>query len=401
MRQRKKPYKKPTIIRSTNGDWHVQYYYEPPDAPGTWKLFKRRAGINYIKGRDEKEKAAQELRLDVEEWLRAGNGPYDSDYNVKTQIVQQLEQVEVKKVASRRWTITKAIDEFRKHVKKQGLADRTKQTYDNYLYNLEGYIKDNQLEGLIASEIDEYKIIEFLDLESDNLDWSARTYNNYLEFYGTFFNRCQKLERVERRKIVYDFDISDIDLKNTTPQKNKAYTPRLVKEIKSTTSKLGYKNLLEYMEWIYLSLMRPEEIRSLSFRDIDESARQIRIIGKTGDRIIPISDQLLKLIKKRSSKMKHFNDFVFGKAGDVSADRMGGDYFREQFKEIRKDLKLDERYGLYSFKHTSVIAMIKAGFKDNEIRVLSGHKTQAAFEAYKRDLVIDNSHVMKGSTIDF
>jgi hypothetical protein len=32
---------------------------------------------------------------------------------------------------------------------------------------------------------------------------------------------------------------------------------------------------------------------------------------------------------------------------------------------------------------------------------LTGHKTQKAFEEYKRDFNIDNSHLMKGKTNDF
>ena len=119
--------------------------------------------------------------------------------------------------------------------------------------------------------------------------------------------------------------------------------------------------------------MRPAEIRELKVEKIDHINRQIRIIGKTGDRIVPISDQLMDLINRRGILNKSLKLYIFGHWGDVDERIMGVDYFREKFAEIRKKLNLNNNYGPYSYKHTGVIAMIKAGFKDQDIMILSGH----------------------------
>ncbi|MDB5155905.1 MAG: Site-specific recombinase XerD, partial [Mucilaginibacter sp.] len=189
--------------------------------------------------------------------------------------------------------------------------------------------------------------------------------------------------------------------KKTTPQRNKAFTPVLYEKIKKELSRTGYENLRDYCEWITLSSMRPAEIRELKIVDIDEINRQIRIKGKTGDRLVPISDQLLNLIHRRNLAGKDVNSYVFGYMGNVDLRRMSVAYFLEQFAVIKRLLNLDWRYGPYSFKPTGIIMMIKAGIPDKDIMDLTGHKTESAFAAYKRDLVLENSSIMKGKTIDF
>ncbi|MBS1520275.1 MAG: tyrosine-type recombinase/integrase [Bacteroidetes bacterium] len=392
------PYKLPTICRCKSGEWYIQYFYEYPDQPGKFKAFKVKDGINRIHDLQQKETAAKQLRDDIIYWLEVLNyNPFEQKKDIISQISNELER----QSTPVNWSLTNAISEFRKFIKKQNYAVRTAQTYDNYLYNLERYLNEFSEKNVEACQFTEFDLMIFLDIESDELMWSARTYNNYLEFYRTFFNRCEKLEKQTNRKISYDFDLQGIDLKITTPQKNKAYSPVIVNSIKAELSRQGNENLRDYIEWIYLSLMRPAEIRALKVKNIDEVNRQIRIVGKTGDRLIPISEQLLRLIKKRDLMNYPFNNYVFGMAGDVSAISMNKDYFPRKYIEIKNSLGLEKNYTLYAWKHTAVINMIYAGFTDEEIMVLSGHKTKDAFNAYKRDLVIEKGHAMKGELIDF
>lgn len=391
------PYKLPKIVRA-KGDWFVKYYYEIPDRPGVFKEFRVRDGINYIQDLAEREKEIQELCNDIKHALeKKGHNPFSKDEIVRRQ-VKELEKV----IATpKNWLLKDAIARFKNYIMKQGLAIRTIRTYKNYLSNLENYIKLYPEKNIEASKLTEYDLTEFLDHEMASLSWSTRTYNNYSKFYQTFFVRCEKLERRFRRSLHYDLNFAEIDLKNTKPQRNKAYTSEMIISIKTDLDNEGNEDLRDYIEFIYLSLMRPSEIRSIRIKDIDLEHRQIRIMGKTGDRLIPISDQLHRLIIKRLTVDHNFNYFLFGMAGKVSVNRMSVDFFADKYRTIKDKYHLDENYTLYAWKHTGVIRMIKAGFKDEEIRILSGHKTQAAFEAYKRDLVIDNSHVMKGSTIEF
>jgi integrase len=401
MAKKSLPYKLPKIIRNKNGDWYVQYYYRDPKH-SKWVPFKERKGINYIKDLNEKEAAASELSQQLTNWLKAGNGPFVGEQVLEQQLAPIQQQVEKVKAGRAKWNLERAIKEYRIFISQQGYADTTLKAYNKYLRAFEAWLVENNGLESVASAFSESEVEVFLNDYYQSEDWSERTFNNYLEFMITFFGRVKKLEKKKSRNrdLRYDFDPDELETKITKPQRNKAFTGLMIDKLKKLLT-VDRQNLRDYLEWLFLSLMRPSEVRNLKVVDIDDLNRQIRIVGKSGDRLIPISDQLMKIIHRRGILGKTLNSYVFGYAGNVDERRMSVNYFLMQFSEIRRKLNLSDNYGPYSMKPTGVLMMIYAGFKDEEIMVLTGHKTKDAFEAYKRDLVIENNHVMKGSTIEF
>lgn len=392
------PYKLPKIVRA-KGDWFIKYFYEIPGRPGKFKEFRVRDGINFIHDPEEKEAEVKKLCEDIRYALEFDNhNPFEERESVKAHVEDKQEQIR-KRSERKDWTLSEAIKRYRAYITTKGLAVRTVNTYNSCLYLLEKHLAANPEKNVLAQNFTEYDLSVFMEEVGKN--WTARTYNNFAKFYVTFINRCYRLERMTNRYVHYDFHPEEISFKKEKAQRNKAFSRSIRLAIKKEAGSKGYLDLQDFLEWIYLSSMRPAEVRELQFKDVDTFLRQIRIMGKTGDRLIPISDQLLKLIEKRSHLSKDHNDYIFGMAGKVGPQRMSKDYFPSQFAQVKEALGLDHRYTIYSMKATGIQDMIKAGFKDEEIRMLTGHKTQAAFEAYKRDLVIDNSHVMKHSTIDF
>lgn len=394
-----RPYKSLKIVKCKSGEWFVQYSFFSQQKKQFVQV-KARQGINYIKDPIEKQVAAEDLLADLKKQLANGYNPLIENELKKLKALAGDKETGIAKIKAtiKPWSITEAIIRFRTFIGHQNYADRTVQTYKMYVDDLAAWIIKNGLTDIEASKFTEYDIMKFLQ---SNKKWSARTYNNYLKFFGGFFARCNRLEKAVNRGIRYEFDMDNADLKINKDQQNKPYTPGIAKQIKEQLSEKGNENLRDYIEWIYLSLMRPQEIRNLKVVDIDEVSRHIRIIGKTGDRLIPISDQLLALIKKRDVLGKPGDTYVFGAGGKVSLNHMHKDYFLVKYNELLKTLKLPTSYGPYGWKATAIGDMINAGFSDKEIMVLSGHKTQKAFEEYKKHLVIDNSHLMKGSTLNF
>lgn len=404
LQEMKGPYKNIYVIRGRQ-DWYVSYEYEIPGQPGEFQEFKVRDGINRYHNLKEKEYQVQQLQKDVARELKNGFSPFASQEKANEKIDQKLVEVEKIKEVHSGWNMEKAVTEYLAFIQKpkQGYAPRTVGTYKNYVGDLKDWLTEIEGFSMLASAFNEFDLLTFIDTYTDERELSTRTYNNYLNFFGGFFNQCRKLEVKDRRKrgLKYDMDLSDIDQKITNPQRNRAYTPILARQIKTELLKDGNENLKDYIEWIFLSLMRPDEIRNLKINQIDESARQIRLMGKTGDRIVPISNQLMNLIDRRALLSRSPNEYVFGYAGNIDFRRIGKEYFSAKYLILKMNLDLDYDYTPYSWKHTAVIMLIKAGFTDEQIMVLSGHKTLEAFRAYKRDLVIDNSHVMKGEAIEF
>lgn len=402
MAKKKLSYKQPKIVKCKSGEWYVQYYFRHP-VNFRWIEHRERKGLNYLKDQEQKQIEADELCRQLAGWLREGHGPYDQNSAMISKLIPIQTEIQKLKSLKKQWSLEVAIKEFRYYIENQGYAPSTIGAYKKYVKAFETWIKTNNYANNLAAEFTEIKVEAFLSDYYIQNEWSTRTYNNYLEFMITFFSGIQRLERkkTENRKLRYDFIASELKTKITAPQRNKAFTPLMLKELKKELAERGEADLKDYLEWIFLSLMRPAEIRELRIADIDEASRQIRINGKTGDRIIPVSDQLLRLINRRELLTKTLTSYAFGYAGKADERRMSVEYFLGKFSPVRIKLGLDENFGPYSMKPTGVIAMINAGFTDDEIRGLTGHKTVEAFRAYKRDLVIENSHVMKGSTIEF
>lgn len=410
-----KLYKNPKIVRCKNGDWYVGYYFRDPKNPVKWlPEFKERCQLNYIKNIEEKESQFEILRLDVLSWLRSGNTPFDKDAVIEDRVETMEARIELEQKVKEKWSIATAINKFIGHLednvrnekKLDGFSERTIETYRNYLAGFKTWCLENELLQKEAWLFNEFELEQFLNDRGDFKEWSGRTYNNYLEFFGGFFAKCGSMEnrdltKAGELKITYQLSIEDVERKKVTMQRNKPFTTQMAEKLKKAMDIPERKNLREYCEWIAMSMMRPDEIRHLKVENIDTVARQIRIIGKTGERLVPISDQLLNLIIRRGVLTADQNSFVFGYAGTLDQRRISVQYFLEQFAEVRPDVGLGPEYGPYNFKHTYAQAMARAGFKEEEIMMLTGHKTVEAFRAYMAGFNIDHSHVMKGSTIDF
>lgn len=69
------------------------------------------------------------------------------------------------------------------------------------------------------------------------------------------------------------------------------------------------------------------------------------------------------------------------------------DYFSKKFKTIKDHFKMDENYGLYSFRHTSITNLYKEFSKTltpfetkSKLKEITGHQTMEALEKYLRDI---------------
>jgi integrase len=405
----KKPYTLPILVRSNSSrtksgqDWYVEYFFEIPDQPGVMQSFKVRDGINYITDPELKEKEAQQLLKDVTRGLeRENHNPFAPDLIVEKQIKTVKKKIEDDKKVNSGLTLAEAMAIFKNDIIQSNAKPDTITTYDGYLNNFSRWLTEKELLNYIAGQFTEIQLEEYLNSRYNAGTWSARTFNNYLMFFTTFFARCQAIERKTNRAITYEYRPGVILKKKSRGQKNSTYPPTLVSKIKNILDLKGNEMLRDYVEWIFLSLMRPLEINNLRVVNINEHLRQIRIIGKTDDRLIPITNQLLRLINKKGLLDLNPEWYVFGEGGYPGPVKCRRDFFSEWYrKDVRKPLKLSEKYGPYSWKPTAMVNMVYAGFDKTDIMVLSGHKTVDAFEAYMRDLVIDKSSAMKGNAIEF
>jgi integrase len=402
------PYKLPKICRAANNDWYVEYYYLNPFTLD-FKRFKVREGVNYIKDPVEKENQIRALSKAINYALtKLHYSPFEEAEILNQVIVKeetkQLAEIKTETIAADQWTLDQACTEYMAYCRWKKLADRTITGYQTFINALQEWVLDNGLQDIKARDYTQHELLLFLNTYSDQEDWTARTYNNYLDFFFTFFARVEKLEKRKSPGARYVMDLSDREYKNDTAERNRAYTPQIADLIKQQLAKAGNENLSDFVEWIYHSCMRPKEIRLLKIQHINLLARQLKAIGptaKTGDRMVPVCDELLQLIENRKLLKLNPNWYVFGNDGNPGPLPFNKNFFAIRYRKIKDYLELDINYTMYGWKHTAVINMIYAGFSHEEIMVRTGHKDRKSFEAYIRDLIVDYSARMTGKTVAF
>jgi hypothetical protein len=119
-------------------------------------------------------------------------------------IAKQTEVAQINELAKKKnWTVIEAITQYRKFIKGNGYSPRTLETYKGYLDDIEEAFTDTPLAALYAKDLTEYDVAPLIENMFQENEWQTRTYNNYIGFTGTLFNKCSKLERAADRTVKY------------------------------------------------------------------------------------------------------------------------------------------------------------------------------------------------------
>jgi|GEM_PF-599256 len=415
-------YKEPKIVRAKRG-WFIKLpFLWPENHPSpngkTHKVFEISGGVNRIHDLREREALLKAMLKELKSMLENGFDPFFeheeqafagqiAEKKAEIQQIEQAEQHPHGHPAKEGWSLRDGMEKFIGNCRERNLAPKTIASYQSFINNITEWLTAWDLLETPCCEFDEFRVKEFLTEFYDEEDWSPRTYNNHIDFFITLFNRVQKLEKLEakekklNREVKYVIDMSNIEPKRDNAEKNRYYTPTVQEQVKNEARKDS--RLYNYIRWIYYSCMRPKEIRLLQVKHIDLKARQIKVTGptgKTGERFVPICDELFDLIGELGIMKLPLNFHPFGRGGVPSEYSGNKDTFSEIYRPIKERLGLDDKYTLYGWKHTRVVNLLMAGFTDAEVMSLTGHLDYESFKAYKRSFKLDTT-VMQGKTLEF
>jgi len=124
--------------------------------------------------------------------------------------------------------------------------------------------------------------------------------------------------------------------------------------------------------------MRKAELENLTWADVDLKRRQISICRKknwqpkTGERDIPISDGLLKLLKdlKRIQGKKGKDDFVFPVK---TSGKNTHNYLRDQLIKIASTAGIEDFTKIHTLRHTFASHLVMNGVDLPTVQKLMGH----------------------------
>jgi len=135
----------------------------------------------------------------------------------------------------------------------------------------------------------------------------------------------------------------------------------------------------DFCEWAYRTGMRPGEIRSLTWADLDQETWTLRLHAKgakTGyGRALPLGGSLRAIIERRVAARQFSCTYIFHRSG-----RQMGD-FGKTWKRACREAGLSEKL-LYDLRRTAVRNMVRAGVDMAVAMKISGHRTRSVFDRY-------------------
>lgn len=391
----KTPYKLPTIIKAKSGDWVVRYHYEYPDNPGKFKPIAVRDGINYIHDLEEKEKAAQQLCSDITYALeKEGYNPFEEKQYVKRHIAKENQEIEK---ANYLMTLDEALIWY---IDTKRGKRKTEKTLSGYKGAVQAFIDWYKPRTLRIDQVTIDEIELYLASRLENEEWKPRTYNNNISALTTFFNYLV----AKRQMPINPIGKGMLETISNKAEKNKYYDQETLDKVLPAIQKKPV--LRRYILWTYYSCARGSELRGLKVKHLDLNIKKISIMaetGKTGEyvgkRSIPICQELMDIIIEEDIINLPKEYYLFGALGKPGPNPIPETYLSTIYWKIKKDLNIDFKFTIYSFKHTRVVDLLVAGFEPIVVMYLTGHTDWASFQAYIRELGAVMNKKLIGNTL--
>jgi integrase len=337
-------YKPAEIYRGSK--WYVQYSYRDPDT-GKFKRFKVYEDINRIKG-DDQENYAMLLQKAINHGLKTGYNPFEK---------------ETLTVVVKNWTLVQGLNYFKQHLPNRGLRKRTIQSYESVLRML--YRELDPIKNENIKDVTKMQLQAALRSSQKVNSWSNSTYNNNIAFTKAIFNFLIDEEILETNPAGR---IKPLPEQIT---KHKYFDDQTWEKIKKEAD----PELMRFIMFLYHTGTRPNEARQLTGDHILRERKLLFIpasISKNKkDDYVPLSEYVLRHYSQNGNL---FNQSI--------------NYYSRKFAALKKELKLDKDYTLYSIKATRAIHLAQDGADPYTIMNLFRHSGLDITMSYLRDLNI-------------
>ncbi len=366
--------------------WCINYTYGG-------KQFRIKDGLNRIQDATEKRKAAELLRLSIQNDLDNGFDPTNpSEFDLRA--------------AKNEMTLNDAVEKYflsiQTHVRSKTLGSYGSKLKQFCLFY--GKMKLNEIStGLLEEYIQQRikgggKPPKGLTIGKERIfqqSWSNNTVKSARRAFNAFFNWCIKEQlisenpasKIERRRIRSDKEPSE---------RNNPFTKEDASNVMQYMDKYHPSTAL-FCRFIYYLCLRPKEIRGLkvSFFNFEQNILRIPMsimknTKKDSHDIIDIPKELRNILLSLDIKKKDKNLYLFTNEGE---GLFGNIPFTENeaYNDLRKALRdlglANKGYNLYSFKHFSNIQRyVDAKWSLAELMKLNRHTSIATTESYLKKL---------------
>lgn len=155
--------------------------------------------------------------------------------------------------------------------------------------------------------------------------------------------------------------------------------------------------LLLFIRFIYFTLGRPNEIRLMKVGHIEIDLHRVKFSGENAktnkEKFVGISPAFEKIIRESGILDYPAEYYVFNSCGHPAPSPSGLNFFSKALRPfIKKFKELNDRYTLYSFKHTGAIQLYLASKDIELIRKQCRHEDLSQTNTYLQQLGLFTDH---------
>ena len=396
-------------------EWHVYYSFRNPETGKLVHQTNIKYEANRYKTAKDRFEYLKNIQFKISILLKKGYNPFLDNaeltnkyygkvnpVNTNTEVITEKEIIpeQVPVVVKKEQTIREAF-EFGLKNKINVLGKASYSNYQGRIKRFLTWLDDNDIKSSSSISTLNKKILnDYLNFILEN---SRATNRN-----NTRADLSSLVQVLVDNELMSTNFVKSISILKATPERNKTYSVKQESDILNYL-KVNDPILLLYTQFIIYNLLRPIEVNRLKIDDLDIEGKKLFVRAKNkAVKIKIIPQKIIDLLPDFSQMNK--NHYLF------TPTRIGGeweaeennrrDYFSKRFKVVKDHFGLNDDYGLYSFRHTSITNLYKEFIKtltpnetQSKLMEITGHQTMQALEKYLRDidaaLPEDYSHLLK------
>ena len=365
-----------------NMEWRIVYYVKHPV---TEKLVRMRSRVKLMKKISDRRRIAKRMIIDINNRLESGWNPLYGN-----------------KGAKEFFKFTDTLDIYIKRIQIEyeegNLRMDTFKTYRSQVNQLKKYLVHIKRENMVAFKFDVDFVSDYLDYIRYDLERSARTRDNYLNWLGTLSHflfskryitaipteNFKKINRKQKKRILISDPLKAIIFQYWN-DKNKHYLALclvcyycLIRRTEITKLRVANVTLINSTIWI--DAMHSKNRKSQS---------------------VTIPDALTPLLAEHLQKA-NLSDFLFS-ADDFrpGTKQLRPDRITRVWGNMRKELKIENNIDWYSLKDSGITDLLRAGVPLISVRDQARHHSSAQTDSYTPQEILKADGNIKDASIVF